>query len=388
MEFQDTTPPPQQHTTTTTTTRPKKKQPNRRDPIRRGQQVREAQKTYRQKKAQQKAAMLSQIQSLEQELSRPDASEYQKLSLRLIQLEERAATVKQEPLVHQTHVVCSSCSATRSRAAHLQQQQTDLTQRISKLESQIHAKQFEELEASRRAAPVSPLATPVDQGSNNAIPSATDLFGPLDYEDDERGLRSLNSLKGCKDLDVTLAMFLAAANSRDKREITKIYSIMISSRYKTFDACTVLERPKAVEYITNLGRKNIRHLDHWYQCVHENAANVVLSEFENSSFWGVGTNHTSASIVRFMQKIRALPSLVRSEAVVDDFERAIRSQADVTSRPEKKALFFKCVELANVILGICDLEDSFKFNLELELVRTANKTQMDSLLEHIQDRLN
>ncbi|KAI8837190.1 hypothetical protein BJ741DRAFT_604028 [Chytriomyces cf. hyalinus JEL632] len=384
MEFQDTTPPPQQQQHS----RPKKKQPNRRDPIRRGQQVREAQKTYRQKKAQQKAAMLGQIQTLEQELSRPEASEYQKLSLQLMRLEERAAVKQEQPLVHHTHAMCSSCSSARSRATQLEQQQRDLTTRISKLESLIHAKQYEQLEASRQAAPVSPLATPVDQGSNNAIPSATDLYGPLDYEDDERGLRSLNSLKHCKDLDVTLSMFLAAANSRDKREITKIYSIMISSRYRTFDACTVLERPKAVEFITNLGRKNVRHLDHWYQCVHENAANVVLSEFENSSFWGVGTTHSSASIARFMQKIRALPSLVHSEAVVDDFERAIRSQGELTSRPEKKALFFKCVELANVILGTCNLEDSFKFNLELELVRTANKTQMDSLLEHIQDPLS
>ncbi|KAJ3258328.1 hypothetical protein HDU77_002341 [Chytriomyces hyalinus] len=383
MEFQDTTPPPQQQQQQHS--RPKKKQPNRRDPIRRGQQVREAQKTYRQKKAQQKAAMVGQIQTLEQELSRPDASEYQKLSLKLMKLEERAAVKQEQPLVLHTHAICSSCSSARSRATLLEQQQRDLTARITKLESLIHAKQYAQLEASRQAAPVSPLATPVDQGSNNAIPSATDLYGPLDYEDDERGLRSLNSLKHCRDLDVTLSMFLAAANSRDKREITKIYSIMISSRYRMFDACTVLERPKAVEFITNLGRKNVRHLDHWYQSVHENASSVVLSEFENSSFWGVGTTHSSASIARFMQKIRALPSLVHSEAVVDDFERAIRSQAEVTSRPEKKALFFKCVELVNVILGICDLEDSFKFNLELELVRTANKTQMDSLLEHIQE---
>ncbi|KAI8616125.1 hypothetical protein BC830DRAFT_230831 [Chytriomyces sp. MP71] len=379
-----------------------KKKPNRRDPVKRNVQLKEAQKVYRQRRKLENQTLQQRHITLLDQLcpSGESASELDDLVTQQLDAESRNKALRQSEMSR-----CHGCSTQMTHVNQLSERQASLLSRIQQLEKTGRSllgspvfpvkaelpKDFEFTFTSTPPQSVSPTHSRSHEPNNRSRPSvnfspdpsnfriqsSVELFGTIDIHLEEMALRCLPSLRNNIELDSLLSTMQDLATCTDTRRITPLFVKLLAHRHNLYDACNASEKPRAIEFVSRIGIAARAHANHWRPYViHSTHEYGALA----ASLLPLNPTAARENAARFLERLRRLPSLRGgAEEMVEDFSSALVLYLKETRGGEEGGvLFFRVVKLTQGLMTLCNNADRIQLNTELELLRVANRELHDT----------
>ncbi|KAJ3229520.1 hypothetical protein HDU81_005338, partial [Chytriomyces hyalinus] len=230
------------------------------------------------------------------------------------------------------------------------------------------------------------LDIPPDNGASNvASMSAFNLLGQPQLLQTRFALKTLDSLKDSPLVDGMLDAFVAQSKETDPKRIKKHLIQILKLRHKLLDTCSSQDRIRAVEILEHCKVVNLPHVMHLYQSGvfpgmpstsqdgdSGTGGDSVTDVFSIDNLLGgasnaasVGLNGAALASSRLDEDISAfrkavmanVPSLVHSNAVVDELCDLFKAQASCAEKKEREDAFFKSQELGQRLLNLCPISD-------------------------------
>ncbi|KAJ3258341.1 hypothetical protein HDU77_002354 [Chytriomyces hyalinus] len=254
------------------------------------------------------------------------------------------------------------------------------------------------------------LDIPPDTGASNAaMLSAFHLLGQPQLLQTRFALKTLDSLKESPHVDGMLDAFIAQSKETDPKRIKKHLIQILKLRHKLLDTCTSQDRIRAVEILEQCKVANLPHVMHLYQSgVFPGMPSVpqdgdggaggdsVTDVFSVDNLLGgasaaassvglhgaaLASSRLDEDIMAFRKAVKAnVPSLMHSDAVVDELCDLFKAQAACTEKKERENAFFKSQELGQRLLNLCPITDRTRFAYLLNQWREHNKS-VDQVLD-------
>ncbi|KAI8837175.1 hypothetical protein BJ741DRAFT_166915 [Chytriomyces cf. hyalinus JEL632] len=253
------------------------------------------------------------------------------------------------------------------------------------------------------------LDIPPDTGASNAATmSAFHLLGQPQLLQTRFALKTLDSLKESPQVDEMLDAFVTQSKETDPKRIKKHLIQILKLRHKLLDTCTSQDRIRAVEILEQCKVANLPHVMHLYQSgVFPGMPSVpqggdsgaggdsVTDVFSVDNLLGgasaassvglhgaaLASSRLDEDIMAFRKAVKAnVPSLMHSDAVVDELCDLFKAQAACTEKKERENAFFKSQELGQRLLNLCPITDRTRFAYLLNQWREHNKS-VDQVLD-------
>ncbi|ORY41551.1 hypothetical protein BCR33DRAFT_335113 [Rhizoclosmatium globosum] len=109
--------------------------------------------------------------------------------------------------------------------------------------------------------------------------AAEQLYGPLQISNSREALKSLPSIRGTQAMQYVDDMsdaFLAQSKSSSGKEIRKQVIRLLYSRTKILDACSPIDRLKAIEIMEATKNQFKVHMDHMYAMYGSSAPKIIM----------------------------------------------------------------------------------------------------------------
>ncbi|KAI8620912.1 hypothetical protein BC830DRAFT_1096781 [Chytriomyces sp. MP71] len=365
---------------------------------RRVQQIRSAQKKYRDKKQVHVKKLDERVKVLERRLFGDEDAE--EASLLMERRDLLFAENKELRSISLSHTgTCSTCATEQLRVSQLNMNLTTLRERVSVLKAStsvsppLSQPPFPQITFPTRPAQLdresSPPASALSSATSSLEPlhpedfitRIVDVHGPMDLEFAIPALHEIDSLSDNPHVELTINAFRDACHSTDKRVLNRLVLKMLAARHACFDACNVVDRAKAVEIFHSISCRNQKQMDHMYRFIHEKGAAPPTPDLTALRKLLGGNNSASrVKIDTFLQSIRALPSLASPEArtKIDDLAATMSALA---GESENSSLLYRMIEEINGLASMCVAEDEVKFLVQLEVARAMNRVQVSGALD-------
>ncbi|KAJ3284196.1 hypothetical protein HDU79_008410 [Rhizoclosmatium sp. JEL0117] len=256
------------------------------------------------------------------------------------------------------------------------------------------------------------------------------LYGPLQISNSREALKSLPSIRGTQAMQYVDDMsdaFLAQSKSSSGKEIRKQVIRLLYSRTKILDACSPIDRLKAIEIMEATKNQFKVHMDHMYAMYgssaprnnygsdvrhgsphgshssgggnnsNNNAAgsaspsSAILEVFEETFNKQSLSSHISGPPTPNLNTLKKAMNLVPSltnHPIIDELCNLFEFQARCTDPKERCETIFKFIDVRNKISDVCKTEEEkMQFHIAMEIGRAENRSLVEEMYRSVESSL-
>ncbi|KAJ3007014.1 UNVERIFIED_CONTAM: hypothetical protein HDU68_003748 [Siphonaria sp. JEL0065] len=213
--------------------------------------------------------------------------------------------------------------------------------------------------------------------ASQPIPSAEELFGPMDMDTSRRDLRALPSLQGLTVGDELVDAVVAQAKVTQPNQIKIMFFRVIRLLNRVFDACNnVLDRAKATEIVADCMGRNSKHLRYL-----TNSWGSILKETNPGEH--MGSPSTDGFQFNFLRtRLLAIPSLSNAGPQIEEFCNIFGNAMNNQDTDG----FFRVHVAISQLEGLCmSNEDRARFLFAFVAAREGNRNRMESLIQKVEE---
>ncbi|KAI9349600.1 hypothetical protein BDR26DRAFT_852432 [Obelidium mucronatum] len=206
--------------------------------------------------------------------------------------------------------------------------------------------------------------------------SAEELYGPMEFEFALIAMKSLPSLRDCVYVDKLFGTFVTQSQCKDWEEIRKLNFRTMYLRAKVLDACSVLDRHAVVESIVLFLHRNRSHIMHRDSAFLDNARNP-----KPVAWIPPGEVSIPKEAQKFRESLMSIKAFQDAsvQPMIDEFLAVFWTPV---SKRKGKDRLHRIMILGKQLEKLCDtIEDSYKVNILIEVIREGNRKQWDNLFE-------
>ncbi|KAI9339571.1 hypothetical protein BDR26DRAFT_1007731 [Obelidium mucronatum] len=219
----------------------------------------------------------------------------------------------------------------------------------------------------------------------SAVPSAIELFGPLETQSTRIALKLIPSLSSSKLVDALMDMYERAMQCTNKNEIKRYNVRLMGTRGKLLDECnSIVDRQKAVELIVLHLQRNKKHVQYRNSMFQESSTPTPPTPYTPKD-----TDVLPAQGIVFRDAMLSIPSIRMSldgSVLVNQLCHLFPWNSNDT-RVNGEETLIQMLTIGKKLEHLCDssLEDRTRFSLVTESFREGNRERLRELFADVDD---
>ncbi|KAI9328949.1 hypothetical protein BDR26DRAFT_873336 [Obelidium mucronatum] len=273
---------------------------------------------------------------------------------------------------------CSGRSCSSSSQPQPQQPSNNNTTATTTTTNQ-HLNFMDSINSGSSSSPFNPSIanTPTPSDTSEAtikFPTSFELYGPMEIESTVIALKQIPSLHACPAVDEMCSLLVQHSQIGDSKTARKHLIKMARTTMQVFDACTIVDRMKAVEVFSLFQQRNSTHVKYFDQFLVSTKPRVRSAR----------KTADPPRLKSLKESMKAIPSLAEAQDIIDEFCDVLWKDQGIPTDDESGENFFIIRELQAKLEEKCDVEDRTKFWLLFEAVREGKRKEMDSLISRVE----
>ncbi|KAJ3063713.1 hypothetical protein HDU98_000492 [Podochytrium sp. JEL0797] len=212
-------------------------------------------------------------------------------------------------------------------------------------------------------------------------PSNEDLRGPVEIESTRIALKSIPSLKNSSQVDALLDIFVQNSRRKEGRVAKKLILALMRALVVILDACTLLERAKVMEYLVVFSLRNANHMvsmhQFWTRSLGPSSVLVNIRPLDLSK-------PTHQRLQQLKETMLHIPSYADSAALFDEYCTVWMNAFEdhnVESFFQMQVVMIKLEQVGETV------EDRAALWAACEIARAGNRNEIEEMVNKM-ERVN